>query len=57
MGNGVFDKTFYENMKKHIEQKGVKCESTKSFSDARNARSATFTLMPHESPLTIKCRM
>lgn len=57
MGNGVFDKEFYDNMKKHMEKKGVKCESTKVFSDVKRARSATFTLMPHETPLAIRSRI
>lgn len=50
----VFGKEFYDKMKKYLEQKGVKCESTKSFSDVKKARSATFTLPPHETPFTIK---
>lgn len=56
MGNDVFGKEFYDKMKKYIEQKGIKCESTTVFAEAKNARSATFTLTPHETSFTIKSR-
>lgn len=49
----VFDEDFYKKMKQHYEAKGVKCKSTKNFSDLKNAKSAVFTLKPHKKPFVI----